>query len=89
MASDLQDLLHSTVFIKSVRIIIMETEINEADKRKFSRVDAFIPMSYRLVPSEEQAYIQSKINRLDLLKEDTDAFPDILQTSTCLLSTAI
>lgn len=63
----------------------MEAEINEADKRKFSRVDAYIPISYRLVPSEEQAYIQSKI--IDpIYFKDGDAFPEIKDQAldTCI-----
>jgi hypothetical protein len=56
----------------------MEKENNEANKRKFSRVDAYIPISYRLVPAEEQDYIQSEVfDRVfvkgsELLPETTD-----------------
>jgi len=39
----------------------MDKENNESDKRKFSRVDAYIPLAYRLVPAEEHDYIQSQI----------------------------
>jgi hypothetical protein len=63
----------------------MEKEISEADKRNFSRVDAFIPMSYRFVPSEEQDYIQSKIFDPIYFK-GTDIFPEITDQAldTCL-----
>ncbi|SEM26456.1 PilZ domain-containing protein [Syntrophus gentianae] len=39
----------------------MEKDNSELNKRKFSRVDAYLPIAYRLVPAEEQNYIQAEI----------------------------
>jgi len=39
----------------------MEKNNNELNKRRFSRVDAYIPIAYRLAPLEEQDYVQAEI----------------------------
>ena len=63
----------------------MNKELEEDDKRNFSRVDAYLPLTYRLVPKEEHFYIQSEM--IDRFYMDTfSTFPEITdQTlSTCL-----
>jgi len=63
----------------------MEEEKNEYDKRNFSRVDAYIPLSYRLVPNEEKAYIRSVIFD-QMCLENSGSFPEITDhvLHTCL-----
>ncbi len=39
----------------------MEKGKSDIDKRQFSRVEAFIPLSYRLVPEQELAFLKSRI----------------------------
>jgi hypothetical protein len=41
--------------------MLMEKDNNEANKRSFCRVDAYLPITYRLVPAEEQDYVQAEI----------------------------
>jgi len=88
MASDLQYSLHSFISLK-IGTILMENEKNESEKRNFSRVDAYLPIAYRLVPGEEQAGLQSEIIDQIYLEEST-ALPEItdqaLQTSLNILN---
>lgn len=54
----------------------MNKALEEDNKRNFSRVDAFIPLSYRLVPKEDHVFIQSEI--IDRFSMDTfSTFPEI------------
>jgi len=62
MALELQKLRRSLITnMTPCQVNIMEKDNNESNKRKFCRVDAYLPIAYCVVPSEEQDYIQAEI----------------------------
>jgi len=67
----------------------MEKEKNDFDSRKFSRVDVYLPLSYRLIPEAERSYIHSEIfDRMSL--NNSTSLPEItdpaLHTCMCILN---
>lgn len=67
----------------------MEKETYETNKRTFSRVDAYIPLAYRLVPAEEQPYIHTEIHD-QIFMENSRSLPEItdqaLYAGMCILN---
>jgi len=68
----------------------MGKEPYEANKRTFSRVDAYIPLAYRLVPAEEQPYIHTEIHDQIFMENSRSSLPEItdqaLYAGMCILN---